>query len=246
MKGIRALGVAASIGMLLAAVSGCRGKPAADEASIKERLEEKGTIDLMDQVSKAPDYPPPADGRLSHRQVKMYVEVRRREQKIREVAFKNLQAKGDQAEQEKREVGFFEAMKAVGDVADVATADLRAAQELGHNPKEYQWVRDQVLAAQMLQTTEALNRQVARGQRSLIDMLEEQKRQTTDEGRRAEIDRRIRELEENAGKAPDSDPAKEYNAGLLTRYKDELAALEAEDRRIAENLQQGDGQGDGR
>ena len=230
--------------LLLSALgAGCRHKPADDEASIQKSLQEKGTLDVMDQVSKAPDYQPPADGRLTDGQVKMYLAVREREQKIREVAFKNLQSKGDQAEQEKRKVSFFEAMKAVGDVADVATADLRAAQELGYNPKEYQWVRDRVLEAQMLATTKSLNQQVAQGRQSLVRALEEEKRRAPDDARRAEIDKQIQDLQRGAGTAPDSDPAKEFNAQLLSRYKDELAGLRSEDQRIADELQKSGSRG---
>jgi hypothetical protein len=225
--------------------AGCRAKPADDQASIQKSLKEKGTVDIMDQVSKAPDYQPPADGHLTDQQVKMYIEVRQREQKIREVAFKNLKSKGDQAKKEKRDVGFFEAMKAVGDIADVATADLRAAQELGHNPKEYQWVRDRVLEAQMLETTKALNQQVAQSQQSLVNMLEEQKKQATTDEQRAEIDKQIQEIRKNAAEAPDSNPAKEFNAQLLARYKDDFAKLQTEDQRIAEELQKSGPQGGG-
>jgi hypothetical protein len=223
--------------LLLTASAGCRQRPADDEASIQKSLQEKGTLDVMDQVSKAPDYQPPAAGHLTDGQVKMYLAVRERELKIREVAFKELKAKGDQANQEKRNVGFFEAMKAVGDVADVATADLRAAQELGYNPKEYQWVKDRVLEAQMLATTRALNQQVAQSRQSLVKALEEQKRQATDDAQRAEIDKRIQDLQSDSGAVPDSDPAKEFNAQLLSRYQDALDRLRSEDQRIAEQLQ---------
>jgi hypothetical protein len=222
--------------LLLGAVSGCKGKPGEDEASIRKRLDEKGTVDLMDQVSKAPEYQPPADGRLTARQVEMYLEVRRREQKIREVALKNLQSKQSRAKAEKRDVGLFEAMKAVGDLADVATADLRAAQELGYNPKEYSWIKERVLEAQMLRTTQSLNRQMAQGQQELLKMLEEQRIAATDAARRAEIERQIAELKKGASQAAAGSPAKEYNAGLIARYKAELDEVAAEEQRISKEL----------
>lgn len=216
---------------------GCKGKPADDEASIQKTLEEKGTVDVMDQVSKAPEYKPPADAHLTDQQVKMYIEVRQREQKIREVAFKNLKAKDDKAKQEKRDVGLFEAMKAIGDVADVATADLRAAQELGHNPKEYQWIKERVLEAQMLEMAKGLNQQLAKSQESLVKMLEEQKKVLTDDAQRAEMDKQIEEIKKNAaGATDDSTPAKEYNAALLAKYKDDFDKLKAEDERINQSL----------
>lgn len=211
---------------LVLPAAGCKSKPADDEASIKKTLEEKGTIDVMDQVAKAPDYQPPADGHLTDGQVKMFIAVREREQKIREVAFKSLQAKSDQAKEAKREMGVFEAMKALGDVADVATADLRAAQELGHNPKEFQWIKERVLEVELLETTKVL----LKSQESLVQMLEKQKALLKDEAQKAEIDKQIREIRDNAGEP--STPAKEFNAALLARYKDDFEKLKAEDARI--------------
>ena len=233
------------LGLALIA-AGCKGKPADDEASIKESLEEKGTIDLMDQISKAPEYQPPADGHLSDGQVKMYIEVRQREQKIREVSLKELKAKGDQAKEEKKEVGMFEAMKAIGDLADVATADLRAAQELGHNPNEYTWIKERVQETEVLQMTKAMNKQLVQGQQSLVTMLEEQKKLVTDDAQRAELDKQIAEMKQSAAEAAaDSTPAKEYNAGLLAKYKDEIDKLKAEDTRIAQGLNDSGSQGGG-
>ena len=215
---------------------GCGKKPAEDEASIRKSLEEKGTVDLMDQVSKAPDYQPPADGRLTERQMEMYLAVRKRELRIREVALQSLKGKGEQADKESRKASPFEAVKALGDLADVATADLRAAQELGHNPKEFQWVKERVLEAQALATTETLNRQVAKSRESLLANLEEQKRAAASEVEREEIDRRIEELQSNAGSS-EGDPAGEYNAKLLARHQDQLARIQAEDERLARKLE---------
>jgi uncharacterized protein YecT (DUF1311 family) len=234
----RPLLAAALLGVPL--LLGCGKKPAEDEASIRKSLEEKGTIDLMDQVAKAPDYPPPADGRLTERQVKMYLDVRERELRIREVAVRSLKSKGEQAEKTERKVSPFEAMKALGDLADLATADLRAAQELGHNPKEFQWVKERVLEAQMLATTEALDRQVAEGRKALVATLEEQRRAATDETQRAELDRRLAELRTSAAESVSgSHPGSEYNAGLLSRHQERFARLQAEDERIAKEMESG-------
>ena len=150
-------------------VSGCQRKPVHDQVSTGQ-----GTASLMDQVAKAPEYKPPADGRLNRRQVEMYLEVHRREGEIRG------------------------AMRAKGDLANLATADLRAARELGYNPREYAWVRDQVLEAEMLRATRTLSRQVAESRQALLAMLRKQRETAADAGdagRKAEIDRQIRELE---------------------------------------------------
>ena len=227
-------------------VGACKGKPADDEASIKESLEEKGTIDVMDEISKAPEYNGPADGKLTDQQVKMYIEVRQREQKIKEVALKELKAKGDTAKAENREVGMFEAMKAIGDLADVATADLRAAHELGHNPNEYTWIKERVLEAQLNQMTQAMNQTLVKSQDSIVNMLEEQKKLATDEAQKAEYDKQIAELKNSAAQAEaNNTPGAQHNSQLLAKYKAEFDKLQAEDVRINQQQQNSNGQGGG-
>jgi hypothetical protein len=165
-------------------VSGCQRKPVRDRGL--------GTASLMDQVAKAPEYKPPADGRLDRRQVEMYLEVHQREGKIRD------------------------SMRAKGDLANLATADLRAARELGYNPREYAWVRDRALEAEMLRATRTLSRQVAESRQALLVLLRKQREAAADAGRKAEIDHQIHELETPAG-AANADPVRAANADLLAQ-----------------------------
>ncbi len=225
---------------------GCQGKPAGDDAAIQKSLREKGIASLMDEVAKAPDYHPPADGQLTDAQVKMYFDVRQREQQIREVAFKDLQGK---------EGTFLESLKTVGDrpnsaniadIADIATADLRAAQELGINPKEYQWVKERVLEARMLETTRALAQQVAQSRQQVLALFEQRRQEATDPVAKAEAERQLEELQKNAsasGVPVENDPAREHNADLLVRFKDDFARLQAEDQRISQEIQSRSPQG---
>jgi hypothetical protein len=226
---IRLVIAAALAGSILFA-AGCKGRPVQDDAALQKSVTAKHTVDLMDEVARAPEYKPPADGRLTEEQVAMYFAVRQREQRIREAAFQGL-----------KEPGFYEAMKAtgdLGDLADVATAGLRAAQELGHNPKEYQWVKERVLEAQMLETLRSLRAQVAESQQQILAQLERQRQDTADPLRKAEIGRQIEELKKDLEAAPaESDPAREHNAGLIAQHKEELAKLQAEDERIAHERQ---------
>jgi hypothetical protein len=212
---------------------GCQGKPAGDDAVIQKSLREKGTASLMDEVAKAPDYHPPADGQLTDAQVKMYFDVRQREQQIREVAFRDLKDRG----------AFLESLKTVGDqpdTADIATADLRAAQELGFNPKEYQWVKERVLEVRMLETTRALAQQVAQSRQQVLALFEQRRQEATDPVAKAEAERQLEELQKNAVSTPtapaDNDPAREHNAGLLARFKDDFTRLQAEDLRISQEI----------
>ena len=169
-----------SVMILLSALltlPGCRREPQRPAAP-------HGTAALMDQVAKAPDYKPPADGRLTRRQIAIYLEVRRREQEVRKTG------------------------------AEGATAGLRAARELGYNPKEYAWVRDRVQDAEMLQTTQALSRQVAEARQAILARLRQQRETVKSAGERAEIDKQIRELETPSG-TDKADPEGEANAALL-------------------------------
>ncbi|HEY2295043.1 MAG TPA: hypothetical protein VGM86_30435 [Thermoanaerobaculia bacterium] len=164
----------------LLTLPGCRREP--------QRPAPNGTATLMDQVAKAPDYRPPADGRLTRRQIAMYLEIQRREQEIRKTG------------------------------ADGATAGLRAARELGYNPKEYAWVRDRVQDAEMLQTTQALSRQVAAARQAILAKLRQQRETAKSAGERAGIDKQIRELETPSG-AAEADPVREANAALLAEVR---------------------------
>ena len=155
---------------------GCRREP--------KRAAPKSTTALMDQVAKAPDYRPPADGRLTRSQIRMYLDVQRREQEIRKAG------------------------------PERATAGLRAARELGYNPKEYAWVRDRAQDAEMLLTTQALSRRVAEARQAILARLHRQRETAKSADERARIDQQIRELETPSGAAK-ADPVQESNAALL-------------------------------
>src|SRR5258708_34808385 len=106
----------------------------------------------------------------------MYLDVRQREQQIREVALKERQGEPAPADSGVDQLAYVEALKTVGDqpdLADIATADLRAAQELGFNPKEYGWVKERVLEAQMQETALALGAQIAQGRQQVLAQLEQ-------------------------------------------------------------------------
>lgn len=227
---------------------GCQAKPAADEASIQKSLHQKGTANLMDEVAKAPDYHPPADGRLTEAQVRMYLDVRHREQQIREVAFKARQEMRQEAgeptpaDSGQDQLANVDALGTVGDqpgLADIATADLRAAQELGFNPKEYAWVKERVLEAQMQETVLALSQQIAQSRQQVLAQLETREQETADPVQRAQIERQIEEFHHNAQAASvtAADPVRQANAGLLARYKDDLSRLQTADQRISHQLQ---------
>jgi hypothetical protein len=129
------------------ALAGCKAKELADKASISKDLDKRGTTDLMKEVAND-SYTPPADGRLSEAQIQMYLKVREQEKKIAQVAKDEMKQHAQNADKKEKSIaGMFEGIKALGSAADFATADLRAAKDLGYNSQEYLWVKQQVMAA---------------------------------------------------------------------------------------------------
>lgn len=227
------LALVAPLAVALAA-GGCgRGD---DEASIEERLSETGTMDVLEQAGEA-KYDPPADGELTEGQVEMYIAVQERAWKIRQVAAKKVEEKTKDAEGQDQQVGFFDAMRSLGDVGDFVTAELRAAQELGHNPAEYQWVQGKVIEAQMARATAGMREQMAGVGDQVVEMLEAQREAATDEETRRQLDEQIAEAKQNFAEAQQEDedawePGVEHNIELVAKYDEKLEQLQ---ERIAES-----------
>lgn len=216
-----ALGLAAVL-----AVSACKGKPADDEASIQKSLDKTGTMDVMKEASEA-EYDPPKSGELTEDQIRMYVEVKERGWKIRQVAQKNLEAKtGKQGDDKDKKVGFLGAMKALGDVGDLISADLRAAQELGANPAEFQWVEGKVMEAQVAVMGQQMKQQVSAGKEQVVAMLEAQKAQVTDPDQKADIEKQIQELRsgDEEEESSEQEPGLEHNIELVKKHEKEIQA----------------------
>lgn len=215
---------------------GCRGNTPDDEAAIRGRLETTDTAQLLEEVAKV-QFEPPADGRLTEEQVRMYLEVKERETKILEVAA--------------RETGSATAPSSGpgGDpggpvMDDLVTAGLRAAHELGYNPKEYAWVEERVQEARMAEASQSLELQLGDGRAKYLSMLETEKAAATDEVRKAEIDAQIQEFKTDAAdSAPRITPALAANIALLAQHRDKIDQADAaEARAAASRLQPADEQ----
>jgi hypothetical protein len=116
-----------------------------------------------------------------------------------------------------------------------AAADLRAAQELRVNPREYTWVRERVLEAEAAATTQALVQKVVAGREQLLAHMRRAAAAETDPVRRAVAEREIedfrRGLQESAPVLP---PAVRANMALLARFRQPLARLRVlEERALA-------------
>jgi hypothetical protein len=217
--------------VLLVAVGGCKGKEARDEAAIASDLKKKGTAELLEETAED-EYNPPADGRLTEAQVQMYLKVREQEQKIAEVARKEMKQHAETAEKkgDKSLTGMAEAFRALGSAADVLTADIRAAKELGYNTAEYTWVKGQVLEASGAQMTKNMQQATA----ALMDETYQQTKKQYDEAKDEAVKKMLAEMlasyEQSKKEAETSslDPAVQHNLQLLSKYEDALKAISME------------------
>lgn len=217
---------------LALALFGCKAKEALDKASISKDLDKRGTTDLMKEVAND-KYTAPADGRLTDAQVQMYLKVREHEKAIAKVAKEEMQKHADEAKKnEKSFAGLVEGFKTMGSAADFATADIRAAKDLGYNTQEYLWVKAQILGA----STSAMAEQFAQQMSANFDKAytEAKKAYDTapDEQTRkiyadvvAQYDKQRQEMKQNAEQ---QDPAVAYNRQLLSKYENALNAYAQE------------------
>ncbi len=228
MRGsLRSWCLAASCLVVLLPVSGCRRGGGDSEKQIADRLDKTGTVDVLEQAGEA-KYEPPADGELDEAQMKMYLAVEERAAKIRQVANQRLEEKTKDAEGKDKKVGFFDALKAMGDAGDLITADLRAAQELGFNPAEFQWVRGKVLEAQVARMGRDVKKQAGAFTEQYLSMLEAQIAATDDESEKADLRQQIADFkkqQEESAKGEDLEPGVAHNIALVEKYQPQIEKL---------------------
>lgn len=210
--------------------AGCRAKEAYDRAKISQDLDKHGTMDLMKDVSKD-KYNPPSDGRLTESQIQMYLKVREHEKAIAQVAKREAQTHADAAKKagEKSITGMMEGFKTLGSAADMFTADIRAAKDLGYNTQEYLWVKGQVMAA----STAALTSKMAEATNASFDTAYAQMKKSYDEAKDDQTKKMYKEMLDNYDKqqaemkkdTTNIVPAVAYNQQLLTKYDGALNAI---------------------
>ncbi len=168
----------------------------------------------MVREAAAARYTVPADGRLTDGQIRMYLQVRERECHIREAAA--LEAQGRRA-------------------AAAGAADLRAAQEVKVNPREYAWVRERVVEAEAAATTQALYQKMAAGREQLLARMRRDRDALTDPAQREAAEREIEDWKRGLqAPEPPVAPAVRANIALLGRYREPVARLRAlEERALA-------------
>ena len=225
--------------LLVAGLSGCKLKKAMDEAQISESLSDLGTTDLMEATADD-TYDAPEDGRLTDSQVQMYLKVREQEKKIALVARQEMEAKAKKAEEkgDKSLAGMMAGFEALGSVADLMTADIRAAHELGYNTAEYQWVKGQVIEA----SGAAFQEQMQATMSTMLDesyaALKKQADEATDPQAKKAFTDMLAGYEKNRAEMQaqnEVEPSVAFNRNLLSKYEDTLNALTAELAKFEEN-----------
>jgi hypothetical protein len=240
------------VSTLLGAALLAPGCGRSQEAAAPEPTPREETAALMEQVAEA-EFQPPADGRLTEGQLQLYLEVRERQQEIRRQALDGLEDR-EPAREEAPEApataeappadaanavnadddAMVDALEVVGDHEDPALADLQAARELGYNPKEYLWVREQVREAQIARAGLLLSRRLAESRERHLAGLEAELATAATPEARAEVEERLADFRRGLVESlPEVPPAVLFNAGLLDRYEERLAAVWAGEERWA-------------
>jgi hypothetical protein len=218
---------------LTIALSGCKAKEALDKLAISKDLAKNGTTDLIKQVADD-KYTPPADGKLTEGQVQMYLKVRGHEKEIAQVARKEAQQHADAAKKagEKSLAGLVEGFKTMGSVADLVTADIRAAKDLGFNTQEYIWVKSQIMTV----STSAMAEKMGQVASATFDNMYTQTKKAYDESTdeatkklyKETLDGLDKQKQEMAANQAKEDPAVAYNKQLVAKYDSALNAFAQE------------------
>jgi hypothetical protein len=122
-----------------------------------------------------------------------------------------------------------EGFKTLGSVADLMTADIRAAKDLGFNTQEYLWVKKEVLEASGAAMTEKMSKAMS----ASFDQAYEQAKKARDEAKDENTKKMYAELlagydkskAEMAANGADANPSVAHNRALLAKYENELNAF---------------------
>lgn len=219
---------------LTIALTGCKAKELADKVAISRELSKSGsTTDLMKKVADD-KYTAPADGKLTDAQVQMYLKVREHEKQIAQVAKQEAQQHADAAKKagDKSLAGLVEGFKTMGSVADLVTADIRAAKDLGYNTQEYLWVKGQILAVSTAAMGEKMGEAMSAGMDKTIAETKKAYDEATDENTKKmykeTLDAFEKQKQEQATQKEKEDPALTYNKALVSKYESALNAFAQE------------------
>src|SRR5947209_8382235 len=118
-----------------------------DEKVIAKDLKSRTPQELYEKAQTF-QYDPPASARLTEAQAESFIRMLKLAARIRKVADSQFGNQVDRANTaESGRARFADAMAAFGSLRTYATSELRAALNLGLNPKEEEWVGKQMRVA---------------------------------------------------------------------------------------------------
>jgi hypothetical protein len=226
---------------LCVVLTGCKVKELAEKAKIAGDLNKRGsTIDLMKKTA-ADKYTPPADGKLTDAQIKMYLKVREHEKQIAQVAKEQFEAHSKAADASKNTIaGMMEGIKTMGSAADLATSDIRSAQDLGINSQEYLWVKGQILAVSTTafaeKMSDAMSVQMDAAYREMKKNYDEAKDEASKKAA-ADSLATMEKTREAAKFEKPNDPTLAYNRELLSHYENAMTAIFNESAKYSDDPQ---------
>lgn len=135
-------------------------------------------------------------------------------------------AQGQAPGQPETEVSVKEITAPPRDVAQLATADVRAAQELGHDPLEYQWVKGQVLQAQMALYTDNWRQIEDSGRERMLETLQRMQDLAATPAEQGAIERKMDELRAPQATPQEATEAVRHNMQLVRGHQREILTLE--------------------
>jgi hypothetical protein len=125
-----------------------------------------------------------------------------------------------------------EGFKTMSSAAQMMTADIRAAKDLGFNTQEYLWVKGQILAASTAAMSEkignAMSQQMDASIAQMKKSYDEAKDDATKKAYKDMLDGYEKSKQESAAQKEKEDPAVSYNRQLVAKYDSAINALTAE------------------
>jgi hypothetical protein len=160
-------------------------------AGCQEQAEEPAPQPAPARVSR---FTPPPDGKLTEKQIQLFLEVRPRE-------------------------------KQIADRTWDATADTRAAREMGRDPAEYQWVKARIAEAVLARITADWETMDEESRQAMLEGMARVRDTIVDREDRAILERRMAQLRGSAPEPPAS-AALRHNVGLVARHQEEMLRAE--------------------
>lgn len=219
---------------LLTVCVACGSSSSEDDAQV---LKDKGVLDVLEEADKD-SYDPPADGKLTEKQVQMYLEVKKRERDLTKVAAEQLSKKNQELKDAEKEgaglAAAWKGIEALKGLGNLVTADIRAAQELGYNTAEYQWVKEQVLEAGLATYAHNLREETNSALKQTLQELQAAREKAPNDEMRSFYDTQITNYEKMIAEQAEQDKPPEataHNQQLIQKYADDLKLLEEEIRK---------------